>query len=173
MEEIAKAKHAVTSVVPGVKSVDFKFEYREMAMSVEELMPFFVVQMIEEAKEKHANLIHTIRRDKFKIDEDTITFYVVGEVIARNCNESLGKIFGSMISDAFGYNFKVNFENHQAAYESAEKERSVADAFKAPSYTPGDFDRPIAPGGALSSGKAKTGKTAKGAAGQKKESTAK
>ena len=123
LADVRETEAGLKDAIPGVSDVTFNFEYEDMAMSLDEIMPIFIEYLIAKANGKYCHLTNTIRKENFKYEEDTITVFVVGERIAEELNESLSMMFSQLLKDTFGYNYKFVFSNDEKAYEKAEQDK--------------------------------------------------
>ena len=121
IEEINKVSMALDNSIPGVTSIDFKFRYVDVCMSLEELLPIYIKHMIKTVNGKYAHLTCTIMDENIHVGEEDIYVYVIGNRIAEELNNQLAGKFGSMLAEDFGIQRKFKFVNDKEEYNRVRK----------------------------------------------------
>ena len=121
IDEVLKIEKALDDSIPGVKSVEFKFRYEDVCMSLDELIPLYVKHMIKIVNGKYAHLTSTILEENVHVGDNVVSVYVIGNRIAEELNGQLAGRFSLMLRDAFGISREFRFINDKDEYARVRK----------------------------------------------------
>ncbi|MGI6752079.1 MAG: PolC-type DNA polymerase III [Anaerovoracaceae bacterium] len=112
-------------------AVDIFFDYFQMLLSPEEIIPLYMPYAIEELEEKDAPLGKAILPREFTYGGEGLSIMVLGDEAARELNDRVAHIFHKKYLDTFNISVNVCFSNKQDRYEEvllACREKDILDS---------------------------------------------
>lgn len=116
-EDVLKIKAIVKNEVPALKDVQLDFIYENVIQTKTEIISHFIEHMIAIVNGSYHGMTKTIITDEFDLTGDILSIFAVGQTVCMQLNKELGHTFEQMLSDNFGINCSVLFQNHKERYE--------------------------------------------------------
>ncbi len=128
LEDEKKLKAQLTCGVPGLKSVNIKYIYKDPVLNKSDILRLALPRAIAEINGDFSPLTRTIHCDSAKIDEaeGKITIKAVGETVVGRLNAEVAYRFQEILSRDFGITQKIVFINDEEYTRKSEEAREAA-----------------------------------------------
>lgn len=129
-EAIDKFKRKIIGKLDGVDDLRLDISYAHLAQSMEEALSFYIEHMIALVNGKYAHITKTIYTDRWKLKDNVLTVYALGQLSVDLLNREVAALFEKLLKRDLGLDVKVVFENNSEAYKDIgrqmeKKERAV------------------------------------------------
>ncbi|MGI6204766.1 MAG: PolC-type DNA polymerase III [Anaerovoracaceae bacterium] len=128
-------KSELREKIDGVRSVQLVFHYRDMAQSEDEIVDAYM-PYLRSLAERASSVMSGALTDDYSYSDGVLTIFVVGETAKEQFNEHLSGKFAKILSDYFGINAIVCFENSRDKYMSAAEDILCSDEADAQDENP-------------------------------------
>ncbi len=120
--DVEKIQVIAKDEVAGLDAVELHFVYEDMIQTPEEVIRLFIEHMIHIVNGSYAAITKTIFPEKFRLEDDNLVIYALGNTSVSLLNEQVASRFAKLLNENFGISVNVSFENHQETYEQAHKQ---------------------------------------------------
>ena len=154
---MAKLKGVILHQIEALKDVKFKYNYENVILSEEEIIPLFIPHMIEIINGKYAAITKSIESSKFICEGEKLQIYALGRLATEQLNEKVAYQFKQLLAEHFGIHKDVTFVNDEDSYmkaaeswiesEESDIKASLEEAKKAAQMHKSESAKPAAGGG--------------------------
>ncbi len=126
-EDVERIRTMIAEEFPQSGSLKFKFTYRDVIQSAEEIVELAIGHMIYEVNGDYAHLTKTIQGGVV-LEDDIVTIPVLGDSAADQLNQKVAGMFEKILARDFGLTVTCRFENDEEQYEEIQKKKEQQDA---------------------------------------------
>lgn len=99
-----------------IKDVELNFEYRSVAMTVEDSIKFFIPHMIQIVNGDYSSITKTIQPDNIQWDGENLVIYALGDFAVSNLNDKVKKQFEILLKKYLNIDSHIIFKNNEELY---------------------------------------------------------
>ena len=124
IDEELRLKAHIISGVPGLKSVNIKYKYKDLILSKADTVRLALPHAIKEINGEYAAFTRMIKCDSVKFDEESNLIIVgsVGKTVTECLNKDVSRLFEEIFKRDYGITAHVIFANNE------QDEQSTAEA---------------------------------------------
>ncbi|MBP3384839.1 MAG: PHP domain-containing protein [Firmicutes bacterium] len=120
--DVEKIETIAKDEVAGLEGVELHFEYEDIIQTPKEVIGLFIEHMIHIVNGSYAAITKTIFPEKFRMEEDKLIIYALGNTAVKLLNEQVASRFAKLLNENFGISVEVYFENHEETYREAHQQ---------------------------------------------------
>ncbi|MDO5303333.1 MAG: PolC-type DNA polymerase III [Clostridia bacterium] len=105
-----------------LKDVKFTFNYEEVILTEEEIIPLFIPHMIDIVNGDYLVWTQSIIKDKYSFDGEKLSINTLGKFATAQLNKKVAVLFKDLLKKNFDMDVEVSFINDEEHYELASQE---------------------------------------------------
>lgn len=105
-----------------LKDVKFTFNYEEVILTEEEIIPLFIPHMIDIVNGDYIVWTQSIIKDKYDFDGEKLVISTLGKFATAHLNKKVAVLFKDLLKENFDMDVEVSFINDEEHYELASQE---------------------------------------------------
>lgn len=117
--EMEKLSGVILHQFSDLKAVRFNYEYKDVMLTTEEIIPLFIPHMIQIVNGKYSAITKTIQTKKFEFDGEHLVIYALGRMSTEQLNDKVALQFRALLNTHFGIRCSVEFKNDESVYQAA------------------------------------------------------
>jgi len=117
--EMEKLSGVILHQFSDLKSVKFNYEYKDVILTTEEIIPLFIPHMIQIVNGKYSAITKTIQTKKYEFDGEHLVIYALGRMSTEQLNDKVALQFRALLNTHFGIRCSVEFKNDESVYQAA------------------------------------------------------
>lgn len=126
--EMEKLAGIILHQFDDLKSVKFNYEYHDVILTPEEVIPLFIPHMIDIVNGKFSAITKTIQTKKFEFDGEKLIIYALGRMSTEQLNDKVALQFRALLNMHFGIRCNVEFKNDESIYQQAKENWKASEA---------------------------------------------
>ena len=117
-ETIDRFKRTLQGRLPEIKDISIRLSYDGLIQSRDEAIGAYIEHMIALVNGRYAHVTKTIYRDKWRLEENQLVIYALGELSVEILNRDVAGKFQMLLKRDLKEDISVRFENDSQEYRN-------------------------------------------------------